>query len=131
MNSQNRATSRFSFLPTRSRQRLAALAVGCAAVIGAGAVSAQSTMSPSEKPPAAQPGATGQSPGMSAPQTQQQPSKQQVDEMFKAADANGDGKLSKEEAKTGMPGVYRNFDRIDTTGKGFITTDDLAVAMKR
>ena len=93
-------------------------------------------MSPAERP-AAQPGATeqvpsspgGMPPGGMAPN--RQPSDQQVTKQFQAADANGDGKLSKEEAKTGMPGVYRNFERIDTKAQGFITQEDLMMAMKR
>ncbi len=116
----------------RARIGLVAAPVGCLAAFGAASVTAQSSMSPSQ-PPSAQPGSTTteQSPGTPAPQSRQQPSKQQVAEQFQAADANGDGKLTKEEAKTGMPGVYRNFDKVDVKGQGFITPEDLAVAMKR
>ncbi|MGE8453415.1 MAG: hypothetical protein ACN6OP_22970, partial [Pseudomonadales bacterium] len=36
-----------------------------------------------------------------------------IAERFKAADVNHDGKLSREEAKAGMPEVYKRFDQID------------------
>lgn len=42
-------------------------------------------------------------------------------ERFKAADANKDGKLTKAEAKNGMPRIHANFDRIDTAKRGFLT----------
>ena len=49
----------------------------------------------------------------------------QLQERFVAADKNGDGQLSREEAKAGMPRVSQNFDVIDADGKGFVTLDDL------
>jgi EF hand len=135
MNVNTQALS-FSSSSSRARKNLSVLAVAGLAAFGAATVSAQSTMSPAERP-SAQPGTTEQAPSSSggmpsggvAPN--RQPSDQQVSKQFQAADANGDGKLSKEEAKTGMPGVYRNFERIDTKGQGFITQEDLMMAMKR
>lgn len=117
-------------------KQLSWMAIACLAAFGAAVVWAQSPMSPADRP-SAQPGMTEQAPSSSggmpsggvAPN--RQPSDQQVTKQFQAADANGDGKLSKEEAKTGMPGVYRNFERIDTRGQGFITQDDLMMAMRR
>jgi Ca2+-binding EF-hand superfamily protein len=47
--------------------------------------------------------------------------KEKIEEKFKAADTNHDGKLSKDEAKTGMPKVYEHFDEIDTGKTGFVT----------
>ena len=48
-----------------------------------------------------------------------------IEARFKAADKNGDGKLTLEEAKAGMPRVAKAFDRIDTDKKGYITLDQL------
>lgn len=44
---------------------------------------------------------------------------------FNAADANGDGKLSHDEAKAKMPRVYDSFDDIDTSGQGYVTLQQL------
>jgi Ca2+-binding EF-hand superfamily protein len=46
-------------------------------------------------------------------------------EQFVAADRNGDGKLTREEAKGKMPRVYDNFARIDVEKKGYITLREL------
>jgi len=45
---------------------------------------------------------------------------------FAAADVNQDGLLSREEAKAGMPFVYRNFDQIDTARTGAVSMADIA-----
>jgi hypothetical protein len=45
---------------------------------------------------------------------------------FTAADTNADGRLSRDEAKGGMPRVYRNFDAIDTEKTGVITLEQIA-----
>jgi hypothetical protein len=45
---------------------------------------------------------------------------------FAAADANGDGKLTKQEADGKMPFVYKHFDEIDAAHKGFVTMDQIA-----
>ena len=55
----------------------------------------------------------------------QTPSAQRLEEKFKAADANHDGKLTLEEAKVGMPRVAKAFDRIDVEKKGYITLEQL------
>ncbi|KJK11565.1 calcium-binding protein [Burkholderiaceae bacterium 16] len=44
-----------------------------------------------------------------------------IAEHFKAADVNHDGKLSREEAKAGMPEVYKRFDQIDARKRGYVT----------
>lgn len=44
---------------------------------------------------------------------------------FKAADKNGDGKLTYEEAKEGMPRVAAAFDKIDTDKKGYVTLPEI------
>jgi len=45
---------------------------------------------------------------------------------FAAADVNQDGLLSREEAKAGMPFVYRNFDQIDTARTGAVSMAEIA-----
>ena len=52
------------------------------------------------------------------------------DQRFKKADVNGDGRLSLEEARKGMPGVARNFERIDANKDGFVTREELEAASK-
>jgi len=49
-----------------------------------------------------------------------------LDERFKAADANGDGKLTRDEAKSKMPMVYKHFDVIDVNHTGAVTMSDIA-----
>jgi Ca2+-binding EF-hand superfamily protein len=48
----------------------------------------------------------------------------QLEERFKTADTNHDGKLTREEAK-GMPRVAKNFDKIDKDKKGYVTVDEV------
>jgi Ca2+-binding EF-hand superfamily protein len=55
--------------------------------------------------------------------------KQRAAEMqkrFAAADKNGDGRLTKEEAEAGMPYVYKHFDEIDKTKQGSISLAEIA-----
>ncbi len=47
---------------------------------------------------------------------------------FKAADKNGDGLLSKEEASAGMPRVARNFDQLDANKDSALSPEELAAA---
>lgn len=49
----------------------------------------------------------------------------QIEEKFKAADKNSDGKLTLEEAKEGMPRVARAFSKIDVNNQGYVTVDDI------
>jgi hypothetical protein len=49
---------------------------------------------------------------------------------FAAADKNGDGKLTKDEAQAGMPFVYQHFDEIDKAHAGAITMADIAAFAK-
>ena len=51
--------------------------------------------------------------------------KERFDEQFKAADKNGDGSLSKEEAEQGMPMLAKHFDEIDTNKDGLVSVDEL------
>ena len=48
-----------------------------------------------------------------------------IEARFKAANKKGDGKLTLEEAKAGMPRVAAHFDRIDTQKLGYITVDQI------
>lgn len=50
---------------------------------------------------------------------------QEVVTRFKAADKNGDGKLTLEEAQAGMPRVAMAWDKIDVDKKGYITLEQL------
>jgi hypothetical protein len=45
---------------------------------------------------------------------------------FAAADVDHDGRLTRDEAKSGMPFVYKHFDDIDTQKAGSITMADIA-----
>lgn len=44
---------------------------------------------------------------------------------FTKADVNGDGKLTRDEAKGKMPRVYANFDKIDVNHVGYLTVEDI------
>ncbi|HVY23250.1 MAG TPA: EF-hand domain-containing protein [Steroidobacteraceae bacterium] len=48
-----------------------------------------------------------------------------LEERFAKADTNGDGKLTKEEARAGMPRVYSNFDSIDADQVGYVTLEQI------
>jgi Ca2+-binding EF-hand superfamily protein len=52
---------------------------------------------------------------------------QHVEERFKGADKNKDGKLSRAEAEAegGMPRIARNFDKIDKEKKGYVTVEQV------
>jgi len=54
--------------------------------------------------------------------------KAQFDKRFAAADANHDGKLSREEAQK-MPRVAQHFDEIDTARTGFVTKEQVQAKM--
>lgn len=60
--------------------------------------------------------------------TEQDSKTQQLQEKFKAADTNGDGKLTPDEAKA-MSRVSSHFDRLDKAHKGYLTLDDIEQAM--
>lgn len=48
-----------------------------------------------------------------------------IEERFKAADKDHDGKLTLSEAKAGMPRIARGFDKIDKDKKGYITVEQI------
>ena len=49
----------------------------------------------------------------------------ELQKRFAAADANGDGRLTREEAQGKMPFVYKHFDEIDTAHSGSISMADI------
>jgi Ca2+-binding EF-hand superfamily protein len=51
-------------------------------------------------------------------------------ERFTAADKNGDGRLTREEANGKMPRVYDNFQTIDQGKKGYVTFQDIEKSLK-
>ncbi len=52
--------------------------------------------------------------------------------LFANADKNGDGKVTKDEAKGHLPITYRSFEEIDTDKRGWITFDQfMAFTNKR
>jgi len=50
----------------------------------------------------------------------------EMQKRFAAADKNGDGRLTKDEAQAGMPYVHKHFDQIDKAKQGSITLADIA-----
>lgn len=54
-----------------------------------------------------------------------------LEQRFKAADKDQDGKLSKNEAEQGMPRVYKNFETIDKDKDGYVTPGEIKALMDR
>lgn len=52
-----------------------------------------------------------------------------LDERFKTADADQDGRLTRAEAEAGMPFVFRHFDEIDGAGAGSLSRDEIVAWM--
>ena len=50
---------------------------------------------------------------------------QEVIARFKAADLNGDGKISREEAEKGLPRLAMVWDKVDVDKRGYITLEQL------
>ena len=48
-----------------------------------------------------------------------------MQERLKAADKNGDGKISREEAAASLPKLAKRFDKIDVNKDGFITKEEM------
>lgn len=51
----------------------------------------------------------------------------EVTARFKAADKNGDGKVTREEAEAGLPRIAMAWEKIDVDKKGYITLEQLQV----
>lgn len=115
-------TSAFHFIPNfeiRSVALLAALTVGAA--LGAHAQGADS-------------GGMKTPRGAGAPATQGTPSpsgptNQEVGAAFIRADANKDGKLSRQEAVR-FPAVEQRFDQIDTNKDKLVSREEFEIALK-
>ena len=58
------------------------------------------------------------------------PDAETVAKQFAKADKDGDGKLTLDEAKAGMPRVARRFDTLDKDKKGYVTLDELKGALE-
>jgi Ca2+-binding EF-hand superfamily protein len=52
------------------------------------------------------------------------------EERFKAADKDGDGKLSKDETGEALPHVGKNFEKLDANKDGFLSAEELRSAHK-
>lgn len=64
-----------------------------------------------------------------APADADQGKLQKLEQRFKAANKAGDGHLTLEEAKAGMPFIGKNFDKIDKDHKGYVTMADIKAAI--
>ena len=51
--------------------------------------------------------------------------KAELEKKFSDADANGDGKLTRDEANGKMPRIYQSFDEIDTGKNGYVTLEQV------
>lgn len=54
--------------------------------------------------------------------------KQAMQERLKAADANNDGYIDRQEADTNLPRVAKNFDKLDADKDARLSTDELQQA---
>jgi len=50
----------------------------------------------------------------------------EMQKRFAAADKNGDGRLTRDEAQAAMPYVYKHFDEIDKTKQGQVSLAEIA-----
>jgi hypothetical protein len=51
----------------------------------------------------------------------------EIDQKAKAADKNGDGKLTKAELEAGMPRIAKGFDMMDADRKGYVSLDQIKI----
>ena len=56
--------------------------------------------------------------------------RERAEEHYRAADTNGDGVISKEEAQAGMPRAAEHFAEMDADGNGQLTREEMRAAMK-
>lgn len=75
--------------------------------------------------------AQGQQEQQQTPQDRRAAAMEQFNERFTAADVDGDGRLTREEAAAKMPGVASHFDELDVDHKGYLTKRDIAMGMRK
>ena len=61
-----------------------------------------------------------------ADSARQEKMRAELQKRFTAADTNADGRLSRDEAKGGMPRIYSNFDAIDVERTGAVSLEQIA-----
>jgi hypothetical protein len=71
-------------------------------------------------------GATPNVSAQGADSARQEKMRADLQKRFTAADINADGRLSRDEAKRGMPRVYRSFDAIDAEKTGSVSLEQIA-----
>jgi hypothetical protein len=99
-------------------KKLVAMLALCIASTGAFAQYAVGQEAPAQTMPA-QNMQSMQGMGMGGARMQQ--AMQQLQERFAAANTTRDGKLTKQQAASGMPRVAQHFDEIDTQKVGYVT----------
>lgn len=113
------------YVPDFDARSLMIIAAWTVAMAGSGAVYAQTPPPPSPAQPSAP---------MAAPAGAMDPppaSKKEADAAFDRADANHDGKLTRNEAAA-IPWLAEHFDEVDTTHQGFVTKGQFeGAAMKK
>lgn len=57
--------------------------------------------------------------------------KARFDKRFRGADKDGDGALSREEARRSMPSIHRRFNEIDTDKDGKVTREEIEAAFNQ
>jgi len=57
--------------------------------------------------------------------------KARFDRHFRAADKDGDGALTREEARRSLPSVYRRFNEIDADHDGRVTREEIEAAFSK
>lgn len=66
-----------------------------------------------------------------APNARMERAEQQLQSRFANANTTRDGKLTREQAASGMPMVARHFDEIDTQRAGYVTLPQIEAFMAK
>lgn len=66
-----------------------------------------------------------------APNARMERAEQQLQSRFASANTTRDGKLTREQAASGMPMVARHFDEIDTQRAGYVTLPQIEAFMAK
>ena len=75
--------------------------------------------------------AAGTVAAQTAPTAAQKQQLQQLQQRLTAADANGDGLVSRNEADASLPRIARRFDVLDSNHDGQLSPDELRAAMQQ